>query len=109
MSDALRDAKIAELTRRVEALEGKPTNGRHPIQPLVKDERGIVRFKKNNIVCYLLDNGGLDLNQIAMLDFSQEDHEQFAQLIGYSLGGFGELSYVSDETYNAAEALLDGE
>jgi len=43
---------------------------KHPIQPLEKDQH----------------------------DFSQEDREQFAQLIGYSLSGFGELSYVSDET-----------
>ncbi len=37
------------------------------------------------------------------MGFSDEDREQFAQLIGYSLNGFGELSYVSEETYEAAE------
>ena len=26
-------------------------------------------------------------------------------MIGYSLSGFGELSYVSDETYDAADAM----
>ncbi|GMV06748.1 MAG: hypothetical protein AMXMBFR53_30230 [Gemmatimonadota bacterium] len=40
--------------------------------------------------------------------FSVEDSEQFAQLIGYSLSGFGELSYVTDETYNAAAGMVDG-
>jgi hypothetical protein len=78
---------------------------KHPIQPLAKDKDGVVRFKPNAIVQHLLDKGGIDLNQLAVLEFSQEDREQFAQLIGYSLRGFGELSYVSDETYTAAEAM----
>ncbi|HEY9661654.1 MAG TPA: hypothetical protein V6C65_24625, partial [Allocoleopsis sp.] len=32
---------------------------------------------------------------------------QFAQLIGYSLSGFGDLSYVSDETYAAASSMAN--
>lgn len=78
---------------------------KHPIQPLEKAKDGVVRFKPNAIVQHLLDKGGIDLNQLAMVEFSQEDREQFAQLIGYSLSGFGELSYVSDATYAAAEAM----
>ena len=81
---------------------------RHPIQPLVKDPHGVVRFKANGIVRFLLDNGGHDLNDLACRSFSTEDHEQFAQLIGYSLSGFGELGYVSDETYNTAERMGNG-
>jgi hypothetical protein len=48
------------------------------------------------------------MNSLAEHDFSPEDREQFAQLIGYSLSGFGELSYVSDETYAAAELMKPG-
>jgi len=51
----------------------------------------------------LLDAGPYDLNDICILEFSEEDEEQFAQLIGYSLCGFEELSYVSDETYGRAK------
>lgn len=80
---------------------------KHPIQPTYKDENGTLRFKKNAIVSFLLDNGGFDLNKLAVMDFSREDREQFAQLIGYSLSGFGELSYVSDETYGAAEVMAE--
>jgi len=76
-----------------------------PIQPLYEDERGVVRFKPNAIVQHLLDNGGIDLNQIAGLDFSREDREQFAQLIGYSLSGAGDLGYMTDEVLDAAEAM----
>lgn len=78
---------------------------KHPIQPLETDEHGVLRFKANAIVRYLLDHGGIDLNKIATIDFPADDREQFAQLIGYSLSGFGDLSYVSDETYAAAEAM----
>ena len=74
----------------------------HPNQPLVMDSKGTLRFKKNEIVCYLLDHGGIDLNKIATLPFDRNDREQFAQLIGYSVGGFSELSYVTDKTYNKA-------
>ena len=76
---------------------------RHPIQPLYKDSRGIVRFRANKIVRFLLDAGPFDLNKLAILSFEDEDREQFAQLIGYSLSGFSELDYVSDETYERAE------
>ena len=75
----------------------------HPIQPLYKDPSGIVRFKDNAIVLFLLDNGPFDMNALAIRAFSNEDREQFAQLIGYSLCGFGDLDYVSDETYERAE------
>lgn len=80
---------------------------KHPIQPIYTDPNGTYRFKENGIVKFLLDNGGFDMNKLAMMDFSREDREQFAQLIGYSLSGFGELGYVSDETFNAAEIMAE--
>lgn len=79
-------------------------NNRHPIQPLLKDGYTL-RFKENSIIRYILDNGGIDMNHIAEQEFPNEDRVQFAQLIGYSLKGFGELSYVSDSDYYLAEAL----
>lgn len=68
---------------------------KHPMQPFEMCN-GIVRFKRNVIVEFLLDNGGIDLNEIACRTFSQDDRVQFAQLIGYSLSGFHELNYVPD-------------
>lgn len=73
-----------------------------PMQPVYKDERDIIRFTPNLIVCFLLDAGPFDMNTLAAANFSAEDHEQFAQLIGYSLSGFDELSYTSDETSQKA-------
>ena len=78
------------------------SKARHPIQPLVEDEHGKLRFKENKIVSYLLDNGGIDMNDIAILDFPREDREQFAQLIGYSHSGSSGLGYMTDAVWEAA-------
>ncbi|MGB4951239.1 MAG: hypothetical protein WBO55_11455 [Rhizobiaceae bacterium] len=74
------------------------------MQKIVIDERGVVRFKANAIVRYLLDTY-TDMNALAMLDFSNEDRQQFAQLIGYSLSGYGDLSYVDNLAYEKAHVL----
>jgi hypothetical protein len=79
-----------------------------PLQPIVKDERGTVRFRANAIVKWLLDAKLIDMNQIACKSFDAEDREQFAMLIGYSLGGASELEYFSDETLKTAEAMVKG-
>jgi hypothetical protein len=85
-----------------EDAETKSTIPPHPVQPLVHDARGTLRFKQNAIVLFLLEAGPFDMNVLASMPFSIEDREQFAQLIGYSLDGFSELSYVTDETYERA-------
>ncbi len=72
------------------------------MQPLVWDD-DVIRFKANKIVKFLLDAGPFDMNQLAVMPFDREDYEQFAQLIGYSVSGFGELSYASDEVVAEAD------
>lgn len=80
--------------------------GRQPMQPTETDPKGVVRFRPNKLVQFLLDNNGkIDMNMLASIDFPREDREQFAQLIGYSLSGFSELSYVTDESYLAAAKM----
>lgn len=76
------------------------------MQPIVEVD-GKKRFKENKIVRFLLDDGGIDMNQIARMSFDQDDREQFAQLIGYSLCGFAELGYVRNVTYEAAERMSE--
>jgi hypothetical protein len=85
----------------------------HPQQPIILDERGTPRFRANQIILYLWKSGLLDLNQIAAMDFSDEDRMQLAQLIGYSVSGYGDLPYahagsVADADAKAS-ALLAGE
>jgi hypothetical protein len=74
----------------------------NPDQPIHTDKHGHRRFKGNMIVRHLLDNGGMNLNNLATMDFSNDDWMQFAQLIGYSVSGWGELSYVSNKRYERA-------
>lgn len=79
---------------------------KQPIQPLYRDEDGIVRFQDNSIVRFLLDwsrQRGMGMNELAKLHFPAQDWQQFAQLIGYSVSGFGDLSYAENDTIAAAE------
>ena len=87
-------------------LSGDPMNPTQPLQPLIKQD-GILRFKANTIIVWLFESGRLNLNDIAILPFPAEDHEQLAQLLGYSVSGFEELSYVTEATYAAVEAAAE--
>lgn len=83
---------------------------KQPIQPLYADDHGVIRFRGNKIVEWMLDAGRsgkpFDLNTIASLPgIPNEDREQFAQLIGYSLSGAGDLGYMTNETWEAANAM----
>lgn len=85
---------------------------KHPIQPLETDAQGVLRFKANRIVRDMLDFAtprGFSMNTIAAADYSDEDRQQFTQLIGYSLSGYGSLSsYVDDVAYSTAAHMADG-
>jgi hypothetical protein len=83
------------------------------MQPVVVVDK-IHRYKENAIVRYMLDEGtraGLfSLNTFPrghqvdgkVVYFKREDHEQLAQLIGYSVSGACDLSYMSDAVCEAA-------
>jgi hypothetical protein len=82
-----------------------------PMQPLCWDD-GVLRFLQNRIVRDLLDRATdakiMDLNTIAIDaqvhgKYTKEEQQQFAQLIGYSISGYGELtSYVTDAAWKRA-------
>lgn len=71
---------------------------RHPVQPAIQDEHGVHRYKPNKIVQYLQEISSLD--ELASMGFPDEDWEQFSQLIGYSVSGLCDLSYVTDRVAN---------
>lgn len=82
----------------------------HPMQPIEFDGKGVVRFRENRIVRHLLDFAkprGCGLNEIARMEFSQDDRMQLAQLIGYSVSGYGDLGYASDESVETADRIAD--
>lgn len=81
---------------------------KHPSQPLYKDSQGVIRFKQNKIVEYLKNESqlrGMGLNHLVIIDFPKEDWDQFYQLIGYSVSGYGELSMVSEEAKDEADKV----
>ena len=92
--------KMRNLLKRKEA--GKVRVEKHPMQPIVW-VRDVIRFKKNAAVDYLLEQGTVDLNRIACMKFTTEDREQFNQLIGYSVSGYGDLSFIRRKTVRAAD------
>ena len=67
---------------------------RHPVQPVEWDGQGVLRFKANPIIRYLVDNAKLPieghvLNVLPRVaaehGFTRHDWDQFYQLIGYSV------------------------
>lgn len=69
----------------------------HPREPVHVDEYGVKRFVSNGIVEWLFESGQLNLNEIAVMSFPDEDRRQVAQLLGYSVSGYHDLSYAEDE------------
>ena len=87
---------------------------KHPMQPIGFDgcsnkhsPHGVIRFKPNAIVRFLLDAGPFDLNQISCMNFSDEDYTQLMQLIGYSVSGYGDLSTSPKNLVRKADKKAD--
>lgn len=83
----------------------------HPMQPVIMAKDKVIRFKANPIIRWMLDQGntgcGFDLNVIAVvsseLGWKKEDHMQLAQLLGYSVSGYSDLSYASRKSVDEAD------
>lgn len=81
-----------------------------PMQPVVRAADGCIRFRENRIVSALLEHSsrhGYSLNETAIGDFTDDEHMQLAQLIGYSVSGYGDLSYASEESVSRADELAE--
>jgi len=76
-------------------------------QPLVLDDDGVIRFRENRLIRLLLEAGPFDLNQIALMAFSDQERQQLAQLIGYSVSGYGDLSYAEGDPTARADRAVD--
>ena len=64
---------------------------KHPMQKIKRADDGVIRFVKNDIICHLIENGSINLNDLAKMEFSKADHRQLAQLLGYSVSGYSQL------------------
>lgn len=86
----------------------------HPTQPLVVDEHGVVRFKRNEVVRYMLDHPDADLNvlgrEVELGRLPVADYMQLMQLIGYSVSGYGDCAYSSEhEVWREHADKMDAE
>lgn len=96
------DAKAVErVAQGIIAAYNKQQNAAvsRSVQPLIKDEHGVVRFKANAIVVAMWKHGsktGFGMNELQAMDFTKEDRQQFGQLLGYSLDGYYNLSYTTE-------------
>ncbi len=82
---------------------------KHPNQPIGFDDDGMIRFKANAIIRFLVDTspGGLNTIARAFMHSHPEDYTQLMQLIGYSVRGFGELSSSPEEMVDAADTIAE--
>lgn len=101
-SDLLQDLARAVLEGDKDAQESiredceeKARYWPHAQQEIIKDEHGVLRFRKNELVVRLINEcGGLfGLNYVDTLEASREDRAQLEQLIGYSVDGYQSLNY----------------
>jgi hypothetical protein len=65
------------------------------------------RFRANKIIRDLEDQGVIDLNKVAAGGYSAADRMQLAQLIGYSVSGYGDLSYASRKSVRLADEIAE--
>lgn len=109
LCDALGIEQEDRTRARVEAdiAKMKPDT-KHPMQPVEIAKDGIIRFKQNKLVRKLVDQYGL--NDLAVAIPSEDyadDWNQLAQLIGYSVSGFGDLSYADPEIVAKADEMAE--
>jgi hypothetical protein len=81
----------------------------HPMQEVVRVGK-VARFRENKLVSLLLEvagKNGTGLNEIALMNakglVSDADAIQLMQLIGYSVSGYGDLTYIQR---HATKALM---
>jgi hypothetical protein len=101
---AERDAAATNLDEEDDFGRPKRYGDTQPMQPIVwcRDPSGSSHYKEGHI--RFRPNAG-DMVQVERS--SVEYHEQFAQLIGYSVSGAGDLSYFSHETCARADAIAE--
>jgi hypothetical protein len=78
---------------------------RHPVQPLIIDKYGVVRFKENMIVKSLKNMSNIHILDKIWEGASDEDKEQLVQLFGQSLSTFRVFPFASPESIAIADTM----
>lgn len=107
------EASEREATQQGEderAAEVAPSAHKKPVmQPIVIDDKGIARFRENRIVRDTLkaaERVNFSLNTIAVGRYDDWEREQFSQLIGYSVSGYGDL-YPDSPSVERADRIVE--
>lgn len=82
------------------------------MQPIALDDRGVARFQRNKVVCTLVEEArkrGFDLNDLLVKAYGEPkgDWEQFNQMLGLSVCGFGDCNKTRRRTFERAQAKVD--
>ncbi len=82
----------------------------HPMQPIYLASDSVIRFRHNPLVTciqrFAASKGfGLDELKKHLPSATDDDWQQLAQLLGYSVSGFGDLSYANPDTVQKADAI----
>lgn len=85
---------------------------KHPTQPIEVDDGGVVRFKRNKVVEFMLDHPDkADLNtlsfQVQLGQLPEADYMQLMQLIGYSVSGYGDLAEGGSKAWRKHAEKMD--
>ncbi|MBY0510184.1 MAG: hypothetical protein K2P94_08505 [Rhodospirillaceae bacterium] len=99
---AFRDAARPEVVHALAAFVLQ-----HLSRPLVWSEDGMLHFQPNAICHWLLETGHVCMNTISQQGFCDADRAEFAQLIGYSVSGWGELDYVTFKQFRLVQHLAE--
>lgn len=81
----------------------------HPMQPIVRATDGVIRFQRNAIAEHVgkVLSGRfpmLDYNDLMAMPWSDEDRDQWNQLVGYSVSG---LPWRSSRRRALADRIAD--
>lgn len=81
----------------------------HPMQPIVRDTDGVIRFQRNAIVEHVVEmlsgrEPMFDYNALMAMPWSDADRDQWNQLNGYSVSG---LPWRSRKRRNEADKIAD--
>ncbi len=64
------------------------------------DSHGVQRFKENSVIRFLVNKEIIDLNKLFIAfqekKFTKRDYAEFNMMLGYSVGGFADLSSFED-------------
>jgi hypothetical protein len=100
------DLASAELDRHRDILAWLASMG---IRPRVyRDDRGVVRFRRNPILRDAISARRIDLNGVAASpDYTAEDRAELYTLFGYSLDGFAEVFSEELNEFNRSRGAND--